>query len=80
MECIITENNNLPNEAQRYSLDEIQNIRIDKFEDVFKYAKKTIVYEIKFTYKGRMRSVKHSFREFGTLNNSLKQKYPELMK
>lgn len=54
-----------------------ENIRIEKFLETIKYSKKTIVYEIKCTYKGKMHSVKRSFREFGALNSAVKQKYKD---
>lgn len=54
-----------------------ENIRIEKFFETIKYQKKTIVYEIQYTHKGKMQSVKKNFREFGELNNKIKQKYNE---
>ncbi|KAL4510634.1 hypothetical protein ABPG72_004788 [Tetrahymena utriculariae] len=55
----------------------IENIRIEKFLETIKYSKKTIIYEIKCTYKGKIYSVKRSFREFGALNSQMKQKYKD---
>ncbi|KAL4464031.1 hypothetical protein ABPG74_005968 [Tetrahymena malaccensis] len=55
----------------------IENIRIEKFLETIKYSKKTIIYEIKCTYKGKIHSVKRSFREFGALNSQMKQKYKD---
>jgi len=45
---------------------------------MIKYSKKTIVFEIKFTWCGRLGSIKRSLREFGALNSSLKEKYQEM--
>ncbi|EAR85893.2 PX domain protein (macronuclear) [Tetrahymena thermophila SB210] len=71
------EGNCIEEEETKICKYRIENIRIEKFLETIKYSKKTIIYEIKCTYKGKIYSVKRSFREFGALNSQMKQKYKD---
>jgi len=58
--------------------EKIKNIRIERFSEMNKYSKKTVVFEIKYTWCGKSGSTKRSFREFGALNNDLKGKHKNM--